>query len=64
MLRKKTNRLKFFSGQVGIPIKASKTKIMDFTNSLDKINLNGEEIEKVSKFTYLGSKLYLDRDVI
>ena len=43
--------------QIGLQINSTKTKIMDLTNSTENITSNGQILEKVQSFTYLGSKL-------
>ena len=61
-LQEKTEKLKFYSEQLGLQINTSKTKIMDYTQKTSSIILNNNALEKVSHFSYLGSKITTDGD--
>jgi hypothetical protein len=41
-------------------INISKTKITDFTEVIADIKLNNNSLEKVTHFTYLGSRMSCD----
>src|SRR5579871_5851057 len=56
------NRLCRLSEQVGLQVNTSKTKIINFTNSNFDIVLNGEMLQKVDSFSYLGSRMTQDGD--
>ena len=60
--QEKTDRLQHFSNQIGLQINTTKTKVMDLTNQPNDIILNDQTIEKVTNFTYLGSKMSYDGD--
>jgi hypothetical protein len=61
-LQEKTEKLQFYSDQLGLQINSSKTKIMDYTETTSTIILNNNKLEKVSNFSYLGSKITADGD--
>ena len=67
-MQQKTERLQVNSGLLGLRINTGKTKVMKVNpRSCDPIAVNGEAIEEVQDFTYLGSNISLeggaDRDV-
>ena len=51
----KTASLSDIASQVGLLINNTKTKIFQTLTSPNTITLNGNDIEKVNNFTYLGS---------
>ena len=55
----KTTSLSEIASQVGLLINSTKTKILETLTSPNTITLNGNDIEKVNNFTYLGS--YISR---
>ena len=56
-LQLKTNELVRVSARVGLQVNTKKSKIMSVTsNTQQAITINGEELENVSIFTYLGSE--------
>ena len=58
-LQDKTNRLILFAKQVGLIINASKTEEMNIIEEPQiPININGENLKQVKKFTYLGSVIH------
>ena len=61
-LQEKTTKLQYFSEQLGLQINVSKTKIMDFTNVNNVIQINNNILEKVEHFTYLGSRITANAD--
>lgn len=55
-LQEKTNRLSCFAKQTGLNISTTKTKTLFINaNSTEPILVDGEPLEKVDEFTYLGS---------
>src|SRR5579871_3968764 len=57
-----TNKICTLAEQVGLQINASKTKIMELTNSTYNITTYGQTLEKVQNFTNLGSKMSSEGD--
>jgi hypothetical protein len=55
-----SDKLCTLADQIGLQINSTKTKIMDLTNSTENIISNGQTLEKVRNFTYLGSNLSKD----
>ena len=51
----KTTSRSEIASQVGLLINSTKTKILETLTSPNTITLNGNDIEKVNNFTYLGS---------
>ena len=49
------------ASQVGITLNVGKTKFC--SNEYQKFYVHGEELKRVDEFTYLGSKIQLDRNV-
>ena len=60
----KTASLSEIASQVGLLINSTKTKILGTLTSPNAITLNGNDIEKVNNFTYLGSYISYDEDII
>ena len=57
-MQEKTDAMSTTAGSLGLKISAKKTKSMRMNARVhDNIRLNGENIEEVSDFTYLGSKM-------
>lgn len=56
-IQMKTNLLQNISGQIGLQINTTKTKIVDLTSSPENIQLKNYTLEKVKSFTYLGSMM-------
>jgi len=56
-LHEKTGRLAEEAARVGIKLNAKKCKTLrtGFANSRENIVVNGEEVEDVEKFAYLGA---------
>ena len=55
-LQEKTNRLSCFAKQTGLNISTTKTKTLFInTSTTEPILADGEPLEKVDEFTYLGS---------
>ena len=55
-MKRKTERLNNSSGKIGLKISTKKTKQMGLNpTSLMSLFVNGQQIETVSTFTYLGS---------
>ena len=55
-MRVKVEKLQEFGGQVGLTINIKKTKEMRIgVGGQEALELNGEAVERVSEFTYLGS---------
>ena len=54
-LQQKTERLNTFSKQVGLNINRKKSQVMAINTPSTKISLDGEDLEDVKIFTYLGS---------
>ena len=52
------------AGTVGFLIGTSKTKFMNVNEGEGMLKLNGEDLENVEKFTYLGSKVLTDGNII
>ena len=60
-LQEKTERLEKFAGQTGLVINEMKTKSMHINNpSVEKLKVNGNEVESVDEFIYLGSVVSTD----
>ena len=60
-MQSKLTRLAKISMQTGLRIRKSKTKVTRVnTRNADKIELDGEEIDDVEDFVYLGSKISRD----
>ena len=60
-MQSKLTRLAKISMQTGLRISKSKTKVMRVnTRNADKIELDGEEIDEVEDFMYIGSKISRD----
>ena len=60
-MQQKTERLQVNSGLLGLRINTGKTKVMKANSrSCDPIIVNGEAIEEVQDFTYLGSNISRD----
>ena len=58
-LQDKTNRLIHFAKQVGLIINVSKTEEINIIEKPQTpININGEHLKQVKKFTYLGSVIH------
>ncbi|XP_062582695.1 uncharacterized protein LOC134244449 [Saccostrea cucullata] len=53
-LQENTDKLNSFAKQTGLNINAKKTKVMTI-NAPEPVTLNGEALEEVEDFTYLGS---------
>ena len=60
----KTTSLSELASQVGLLINSTKTKILETLTSPNTITLNGNDIEKVNNFTYLGSYISNDGNII
>ncbi|PVD27886.1 hypothetical protein C0Q70_10461 [Pomacea canaliculata] len=57
-MQEKTNAFSESAGNLGLKVSAKKMKSMRVNARVqDSIKLNGEEIEEVDSFTYLGSKV-------
>ena len=57
-MQRKTNKISEISGKVGLRINTQKTKILRINAATnDPIMLNEEELENVTTFEYLGSKI-------
>ena len=57
-LRRKLDRIKQHGDQVGLRINSAKTKSMCVNVTEERrFNMEGEGIEEVDKFTYLGSEV-------
>ena len=55
-MQQKINRVDCFGKKIGLKINTNKTKVMAInTNQNTNITLNGENLETVNRFTYLGS---------
>ena len=55
-MKNKTLALKEQGAKVGLKINAAKTKLMRIcTKRGDGVSIEGEQVEEVDKFTYLGS---------
>ena len=59
----KTTSLSQIASQVGLLINITKTKILETLTSPNTITLNGNDIEKVKNFTYLGSYISNDGNI-
>ena len=59
----KTTSLSERAGQVGLLINSTKTNILETLTSPNAITLNGNDIEKVNNFTYLGSYILNDGNI-
>ena len=59
----KTTSLSEITSQVGLLINSTKTKILETLTSPNTITLNGNDIEKVNNFTYLGSYISNDGNI-
>ena len=59
----KTTSLSEIASQVGLLINSTKTKILETLTSPNTITLNGNDIEKVNNFTYLGSYISNDGNI-
>ena len=59
----KTTSLSDIASQVGLLINSTKTKILKTLTSPNAITLNGNDIEKVNNFTYLGSYISYDENI-
>ena len=57
-LQLKTNELVRVSARVGLQVNTKKSKVMSVSPTTQQvISINGEELENVSTFTYLGSEI-------
>ncbi|PVD22620.1 hypothetical protein C0Q70_18440 [Pomacea canaliculata] len=57
-MQKKTNAFSETAGNLGLKVSTQKTNSLRVTARVqDSIKLNGEEIEEVHSFSYLGSKM-------
>ncbi|PVD33025.1 hypothetical protein C0Q70_08473 [Pomacea canaliculata] len=57
-MQEKANAFSETAGNLGLKVSTKKTKSMRVNARVqDSIKLNGEEIEEVDSFTYLGSKM-------
>ena len=60
-MQSKVTRLANISAKTGLRISKSKTKVLRVnTRNADKLELDGEAIDDVEKFTYLGSNISND----
>ena len=59
----KTTSLSEIASQVGLLINRTKTKIFETLTSPNTITLNGNDIEKVNNFTYLGCYISNDGNI-
>ena len=60
-MQSKLTRLAKISMQTGVRISKSKTKLMRVnTRNTDRIELDGDEIDEVEDFAYLGSNISKD----
>ena len=59
-----TDALARAAGTVGLLISASKTKLVNVNVGKGTVKLNGEGLEIVEEFTYLGSKMSADGNTI
>ena len=60
-MQEKTDRLVFIAKKVGLFINTGKTEIITINSTTQRqLEIDGEEIKKVEKFTYLGSVLSSD----
>ena len=63
-MQEKTSRIESYAGQVGLKINTSKTKIMRMnTKARTDITVNGNPLENVDEFKYLGSMLTTDNNI-
>ena len=53
-----------YASQVGLLINSTKAKILETLTSPNTITLNGNDIEKVNHFTYLGSYISNDGNIV
>ena len=60
----KTTSLSEIASQVGLLINSNKTTILETLTSPNTITLNGNDIEKVNNFTYLGSYISNDGNIL
>ena len=62
-MQEKTSDMASTAGQIGLKISSKKTKHMRMNNKNNTaITVNGEALEEVEYFTYLGSKMTTDGD--
>ena len=54
-------KVKEESGKVGLKLNIQKTKIMA-SSPITSLQIDGERVETVSDFTFLGSKIIADGD--
>ena len=59
----KTISLSEIASQVGLLINSTKTKILETMTSPNTITLNGNDIEQVNNFPYLGSYISNDGNI-
>ena len=59
----KTTSLSEIASQVGLLINNTKTKILETLTAPNTITLNGNDIEKVNNFPYLGSYISNDGNI-
>lgn len=60
-LQEKTDRLVKFAEQVGLFVNIKKTEVMSITKNItSSIEIKGEKLKTVNKFTYLGSVISKD----
>ena len=59
-----TDALARAAGTVGLLISTSKTKLMKVNAEKGMVKFNGEDLEIVEEFTYLGSKMSADGNTI
>ena len=63
-MQEKTSLIELYAGQVGLKISTSKTKVMRMnTRVRTDITVNGNPVENVEEFKYLGSKLTKDCNI-
>ena len=62
-MQEKTDRLTATAPKLGLKVNTSKPKLMKMNHkSNDPVTINNSDIDEVSEFTYLGSKIATDRD--
>ena len=62
-MQEKTNRLNETAQKLGLKANTSKTKLMKMNHkSNDPVTINNRDIDEVSEFTYMGSKIATDED--